>query len=97
MKISQIKKGAIGTVQKSGSAGAAKSVKGAGNEASAVKKAGVMLSTNEDISSVFSQNATKRSDKVASLKMEVVSGNYRTDSEKTAAGIMKDVTGYSLA
>lgn len=96
MKISNIKKGVVGTGQV-GSSGAAQQAREASSEASAVKKSGVTLSTSEEIVSAFSGDAAKRADRVAGLKLEVSSGAYRPDSSKTAAGIMKDVTGYSLA
>lgn len=97
MKISNIKEGVVGTGQV-GSSGAAQQAREASNEASAVKKSGVTLSsTGEKIASAFSGDAAKRADRVAGLKLEVSSGAYRPDSGKTAAGIMKDVTGYSLA
>ena len=97
MKITNFKKSAIGTTQRAGSSSSAKTVKEAGSEASAVKKAGVSLSTNEEIESTLSQDSAKRADKVANLKMEVSSGQYQANSSRTAEGIMKDVTGYSLA
>ena len=97
MKITNFKKSAIGTTQRAESSSSAKTVKEAGSEASAVRKAGVSLSANEEIASTLSQDSAKRADKVSSLKMEVSSGQYQTNSAKTAEGIMKDVTGYSLA
>lgn len=101
MKINDSKKSSVGTTGKVGNTGAAKksseSSKAGGTQSAAVSKAGVSVSSSGQIASTLSGDAARRAEKVASLKMEVDSGNYEPDSQKTADKIMQSLTDYSLA
>lgn len=97
MKINE-RKGSIGTTTKVGNAGATgKANKAGGSQSEGIKKAGVSVSSSGPIAATLSGDAAARAEKVANLKMDVVSGNYEPDSQKTADKILENLTDYSLA
>lgn len=96
MKINE-RKGSIGTTSKVGNTGATKANKAGSSQSEGIKKAGVSVSSSGPIAATLSSDASARAEKVASLKMEVVSGNYEPDSQKTADKILQNLTDYSLA
>ena len=99
MKINKFKNSAIGKSQGTSSSSAAKNVGNAkgSSQSNAAKKASVNVSSSGDISATLAQDAAQRAEKVASLKMEVESGNYQHDSEQTANKLIENLTDYSLA
>lgn len=98
MKINETKRGSVGNTGKVGNSGATKKAPEArGSQSDAVEKSGVSVSSNGSIATTLANDASGRSDKVAGLKMEVSSGAYEPDSQKTAEKILTDLTDYSLA
>lgn len=99
MKINERKgSGTVGTTAKVGNSGATgKAKKAEGSQSEGIKKAGVSVSSSGPISATLSSDAAARAEKVASLKMEVDSGSYDADSQKTAEKILENLTDYSLA
>lgn len=87
-------------------------IKGSGRKGnvSAGKKAGsargssqsksakaVSVSTTDKIAASMSSGASHRAEKVAQIKLEVESGEYELDSQKTADKLIDSLTDYSLA
>ena len=98
MKINETKRGSVGGTGKIGNSSATRQAPKAGeNQSDAVEKSGVNVSSNGSIATTLASDAAGRSDKVTSLKMEVTSGTYEPDSQKTADKILADLTDYSLA
>lgn len=57
----------------------------------------VSVSSTDQIAASMSSDASQRADKVAQIKLEVESGNYKLDSQKTADKLIDSLTDYSLA
>ena len=98
MKINGTKKGSASTVGKVSNSGtASKASKAEGSQSEKVEKSGVSVSTTGSIATTFANDASGRADRVESLRLEVSSGDYQPDSQKTAERILRDLTDYSLA
>ncbi|MBF0104836.1 MAG: flagellar biosynthesis anti-sigma factor FlgM [Deltaproteobacteria bacterium] len=82
------RKGNVSAGSKAGSA------RGTGQSGSA--KA-VSVSSTDQIAAQMSSGATHRADKVAQIKLNVESGEYELDSQKTADKLIDSLTEYSLA
>lgn len=82
--------GNAGPTRKTGSAGS-------GQSSETVKKAAVSVSSGDQITSALSGDASRRAEKVAQIKLEVDSGSYDIDSQKTADKLIDSLTDYSLA
>lgn len=102
MKISDLNKDR-GPVKKAGGSGgatSAKTVGKAGSPQSSVSggsKTGVSISGADEIAASMSADSTARAAKVASIKLQVDSGSYNADSQKTAEKIFGNLTDYSFA
>lgn len=101
MKVSGTRnRGSVGTTSKVGTSGAtgkANKAGGSQSEGGRIEKAAVTVTASGPIASTLASDAAQRADKVASLKMEVLSGEYDPDSQKTAEKILQNLTDYSLA
>ena len=82
------RKGNVSAGKKTGSAGSG----GQSKSAQAVS-----VSSTDQIAASMNSGAALRADKVAQIKLEVESGDYKADSQRTADRLIDSLTDYSLA
>lgn len=87
---------AIGGTNRSSGVSAGKKASAAGGSQSTSSPA-VTVSSTDQLAGRLSADATERADRVAQIKLEIESGNYDLDSEKTADKLIDSLTDYSLA
>ncbi|OVE80543.1 flagellar biosynthesis anti-sigma factor FlgM [bacterium K02(2017)] len=79
------------------SAGTKASTARSSSQTNAKSPSAVSVSNTDQIATSLSNNASTRADKVAQIKLEVESGEYELDSQKTADRLIDSLTDYSLA
>lgn len=57
----------------------------------------VSVSSTDQIATAMSSDSSQRTEKVSQIKLEVESGDYKLDSQKTADKLVDSLTDYSLA
>lgn len=97
IKDSHNRPSSLGKTSSSKGASAGKKVATAGGSQETKKKEAVSVSLSEQLTIGAAGDSAKRADRVAELKLEVESGNYEVDSEKTADKLIDSLTDYSLA
>lgn len=86
------------SIKGSAKAGGASAGKKAGSAKSSRNSAqAVTVSSTDKLATRMSSDAADRADRVAQIKLEVESGNYEVDSDKTADKLIDSLTDYSLA
>lgn len=88
---------AIKSSGRKGNVSAGKKAGSAGDSGQAKSAPAVNVSSTDQLAAQMTSGAAHRADKVAQIKLDVESGDYKLDSQRTADRLIDSLTDYSLA